>query len=114
MQGARRHWSSRSHRSSRLTRKTKRIRYPMTDTQVPAAPCTAPPAKPTVWPHAQGQDAPASLLASWIALEALSPQTYKSPDDLTIDQRTIAPLGSTPPGPPAKNQKGKTTPSTAK
>ena len=69
----------------------------MTDTQALTTPHSAPPAKLTIWPQATSPNTPASLLTSWTALEALSPQTYKSPEDLALGQRTIAPLGSTPP-----------------
>jgi Superfamily I DNA and RNA helicases and helicase subunits len=70
----------------------------MTHTQAPATPLLAAlPTKSTIWPGAITQNTPASLLTSWTALEALSPQTYKSPEDLALGQRTIAPLDSTPP-----------------
>jgi hypothetical protein len=64
----------------------------MTDAQALATSPAASPSARTVWPHAHKQDAPESLLASWIALEALSPQTYKTPDDLAIGQRSVAAL----------------------
>ncbi len=44
-------------------------------------------------PSGASADEPSSVLASWIALEALSPQTYRRPADLVSgDQRCVAAL----------------------
>lgn len=44
-------------------------------------------------PSTANADEPSSVLASWIALEALSPQTYRRPADLVSgDQRCVAAL----------------------
>ena len=43
------------------------------------------------FPKPHGADEPSAILASWIALEALSPQTYRRPEDLAAgDRRCVA------------------------
>jgi hypothetical protein len=53
-----------------------------------AAQCPPPslPAKP--FPTPNSRDEPASIIAAWIALEALSPATYNVPHDLVNDDRS--------------------------
>lgn len=60
-------------------------------TSVAPAP-SAPPARPVVTrPYTEKRNDPAAILASWVALEALSPQTYRRPADLANeDQRRVA------------------------
>jgi hypothetical protein len=41
-----------------------------------------------VRPYAEKRNAPAAVIASWIALEALSPQTYRKPADLAGEDAT--------------------------
>lgn len=52
------------------------------------APGPAPKVAPVAWPHGRERSAPISLLASWTAIEALSPQTYRSPPNLVSDDRS--------------------------
>ena len=62
-------------------------------TSVAPAP-SAPPVRPVVTrPYTEKRNDPAAILASWVAQEALSPQTYRRPSDLANeDQRRIASL----------------------
>ena len=47
------------------------------------------------YPTPKGANEPASILATWIALEALSPQTYRRPEDLSAgDRRCVADLST--------------------
>lgn len=47
------------------------------------------------FPEPDGADQPSAILASWIALEALSPQTYRRPEDLAAgDRRCVADMST--------------------
>lgn len=54
----------------------------------PGVPTSASKVTPVAWPHGEKRSAPLSLLASWTAIEALSPQTYRSPANLVSDDRS--------------------------
>jgi hypothetical protein len=74
---------------------------PIPVTEVMPTPSTPPVpaavAKPPIArrPYTEKSNDPAAILASWIALEALSPQTYRRPADLANeDKRRVALLGA--------------------
>lgn len=90
------------HRSTERARKlrkllgtpvaSKRVQKPVTQQR---APVTTPRSKRILTrpdqPH--GADEPRSILSAWTALEALSPQTYRRPENCANDDpRCVAPL----------------------
>jgi hypothetical protein len=70
------------------------IAAPVLTPEIPAIMTNVPPAHVRTRPSSEKPDEPESILASWIALEALSPQTYRRPADLANgDDRCVANLG---------------------
>jgi len=50
---------------------------------------------PPISPASKGRNEPAAILATWTALEALSPQTYRRPEDLAGgDRRCVVSLSN--------------------
>lgn len=56
-------------------------------TSIPAPPPTEPGALPSI-EFPENTNEPAAILAAWTALEALSPQTYRRPEDLAAGDRS--------------------------